>query len=76
MSNTNKEDKCCWRECENVPVSSLGNNLNKGTLDMCQECLDKWEEHQKARERLFLQEGFNACKKRVNKIIQKEILEA
>ncbi len=47
-----KKTKCCWSECNNEAKCSIGNNLNKGVLNMCYECFDKYEEHCKARENL------------------------
>ena len=47
-----KKTKCCWSECNNEAKCSIGNNLNKGVLNMCYECFDKYEEHCNARENL------------------------
>ena len=67
------EEKCCWSECENKPEVSVGNNLNKGNLDMCEDCLNKWNQHQDARQEMFFKEGFYDCKRKAEKIIKEEL---
>lgn len=60
-------NKCCWTECENDSCCSISNNLNKGRLDMCNNCFDKFQKHCNARERLFIKDFGEVLKKEIKK---------
>lgn len=49
--------KCCWSNCDLEPVISIGNTINEAKLNMCQNCLDKYNEHCDARRDMFREQG-------------------
>jgi len=49
-------NKCAWTECKNDATCSISNNLNKGRIDMCEECFNLYQKHCDAREKLSREE--------------------
>jgi len=57
-------DNCCWEA-----RVSIGNNINGGSIPLCNKCLKKYETHLKAREINCEQKGRQQREKEILKII-------
>lgn len=68
---TTKQDICCVENCNKKATNYLGNNLLKGRIPFCKDCIVLYEKHLMARERLFIEDGRAEMLKRILEILDK-----
>jgi Zn-finger protein len=55
--------KCSFDECDNRAVGGIGWGYSKGTIPICQDCMNTYLEHNKAREKMIIDRLYNQVKK-------------
>lgn len=65
-----KSLRCCVTTCNKEATNLLGNNLLKGSIPFCHDCLKLFEEHSIAREQHFKEYGQEEALEKTEKMIR------